>query len=71
MKTLKFKTNINCAGCIANVSEVLNKVVGEKQWEVDIKDREKTLTVQSDTLSADDVAAALKTVGYNATSKES
>jgi copper chaperone CopZ len=66
MKTLQFKTNIKCSGCIATVTPFLNKVVGEKNWEVDISKPEKLLTIRpdSDVVTAIDVEAALKEAGY-------
>ncbi len=67
MKTLKFKTNINCGGCIAKVTPSLNQVKGIKKWEVDIANPQKTLTVETDDqLNEADVIKTLKEVGYNA-----
>jgi len=47
METLKFKTNINCGGCIAKVTPTLNETVGVGNWQVDTNNPEKVLTVQS------------------------
>jgi copper chaperone len=67
MKTLKFKTNINCGGCIAKVTPSLNQVKGIKKWEVDIANPQKTLTVETDEqLNEADVIKTLQEVGYNA-----
>ena len=66
MKTLKFKTNINCNGCIARVTPVLNKVSGIEKWEVNTADPKKILTVETSDLSEADIIGALKTVGYSA-----
>ena len=46
METLKFKTNINCGGCIATVTPVLNTLEGIFKWDVDTANREKILTVE-------------------------
>ena len=66
MKTKKFKTNIMCGSCIAKVTPVLNETFGEKNWEVDIKDPKKILTVSSNDVDEKDVKTALEKVGYKA-----
>ncbi|GAC1314028.1 MAG: hypothetical protein NVSMB24_38120 [Mucilaginibacter sp.] len=69
METLKFKTNINCGGCIANVTPALNELKDIQHWEVDTTDPNKVLTVKADNdLTAGQVIAALKQKGYNAQS---
>ena len=45
MNTLQFKTNIKCTGCISKVTPILNKKLGEGQWEVDLM----TLSASCDT----------------------
>lgn len=66
MKTLKFKTNINCNGCIAKVSPALNKAEGITTWEVDITNPQKMLTVSTSQLNDDEIIAIVKGAGYNA-----
>ncbi len=65
MKTLKFKTNITCKGCLANVTPVLNSIEDIENWEVDIAGEDKILSV---TVSNDDIAGQinekLKEIGY-------
>ena len=65
MEALKFKTNIKCTGCLAKVTPALNETVGEDNWEVDLQDPDKTLTIVSDT-SENEVIAADKEAGYEA-----
>jgi copper chaperone CopZ len=64
MNTLKFKTNINCGGCIAKVSPVLDSTVGKGKWQVDTSDPKKILTVETDTLSRIDIEEAIKDLGF-------
>ena len=64
MKTLKFKTNINCGGCIAKVTPNLDKVVGKGNWHVETSNAEKILTVETDTVSETDVETAVKDAGF-------
>lgn len=66
METLKFKTNIKCGGCIAAVTPALNGIKEIAQWEVDVAQPEKILTVQGNNVAADVVVQALKEKGYNA-----
>lgn len=64
MEALKFKTNIKCTGCLAKVTPVLNETVGEDNWEVDLQDPNKTLTVVN--ASENEVVTAIKEAGYEA-----
>lgn len=63
METLRFKTNINCSGCVAKVTTFLNETVGEGNWQVDTKNPEKTLTVQTK-LSQDQIQNSVKAAGF-------
>ncbi|MDB5274580.1 MAG: protein containing heavy-metal-associated domain [Chitinophagaceae bacterium] len=64
MKTLKFKTNINCSGCIARVTPTLNSLTGTDKWDVNITDLNKILTIQTSQLDVDDVKQALEKAGF-------
>ena len=66
MKTKRYKTNIMCGSCIAKVTPVLNEVLGESHWEVDIKDPKKVLTVSAEGANEADIIEALKKIGYKA-----
>jgi len=66
-KTLKFKTNIKCMGCVAKATPELDEVVGAQQWEVDITSPDKVLTVRAATLEPEDIAVALSRAGFTAT----
>lgn len=63
-KTLKFKTNIKCGGCIAQVTPALNEAEGISHWEVDTADQNRVLTVQSDGIGQDDVIKVVQKAGY-------
>lgn len=47
MEKLKFNTNIKCSGCVAKVTPHLNETVGEGNWQVDINNPFKILTITS------------------------
>ncbi|AFL82606.1 copper chaperone [Aequorivita sublithincola DSM 14238] len=66
MKTLKFKTNINCGGCVSKVTPFLNKQKGVESWEVDTANPDKILTIESDGASEEDIKATLQKVGFKA-----
>jgi copper chaperone CopZ len=65
MKTLKFKTTINCGNCVRAVTPVLNGEKGIKNWEVDTASPDKILTVTTD-LSAEQVQALVVDAGFEA-----
>lgn len=65
METLKFKTTIKCSGCIAKVTPHLNETVGEGQWEVDINNPAKILTITGATTETS-VKETLEKAGFKA-----
>ena len=66
MKKLKFKTNINCSGCVKAVTPHLDKEQGIKNWQVDTDDPAKTLTVETEGLDADAVIDMVEKAGFKA-----
>ena len=66
MKTLKFKSNIKCTGCVSKVSPVLDNAEGIERWNVDIYNPQKTLTVETDSLNAEEVANLVEKAGFKA-----
>lgn len=67
MDTLQFKTNIKCSGCIAKTTPYLNEAVGESNWQVDVQNPDKILTVNaSEKVDEKTVVQALEKAGYTA-----
>lgn len=64
MGTLKFKTNINCGGCIAKVTPELNAAEGICHWNVDTNNPNKILTVEADSASKEQVIEVVKRAGF-------
>ncbi|KUG09630.1 heavy-metal-associated domain-containing protein [Solirubrum puertoriconensis] len=64
MNTLRFKTNINCGGCIKAVTPTLNQVAGQGNWQVDTSVPDKTLTVQANSTTAQQVLEAVQEAGF-------
>ena len=62
----KYKTNINCGGCVASVTPHLNANSNIKSWEVDTANPQKVLTVETDTLSDEAVREIVIKAGYKA-----
>lgn len=66
MEILKFKTNVNCGGCIATITPHMNKVEGIVNWQVDTANPQKIMTVEADGLQPEVVVETLKKAGYKA-----
>jgi len=48
METLSFKTNINCNNCVAKVKPFLNQLENIENWQVDINNADKILSVSGE-----------------------
>lgn len=66
MEIYKFKTSINCGGCIATVTPHLNQVKGIVNWSVDTANPLKVLTVESEDIEPEVIVETLKAAGYKA-----
>lgn len=64
MKTLKFKTNIQCSNCLAKVTPKLNEQSEIESWNVDLQDPERTLTVNTENLEPEDIKKAVLKAGF-------
>lgn len=64
METKQFKTNINCSGCVAKVTPVLNPLLGENQWEVNTAHKDKILTVALGNLDETSLMEQVKHAGF-------
>jgi copper chaperone len=66
MNTLKFKTSINCSGCVASVTPTLNTMEGIENWQVDVNDPRKVLEIQTKSVSDQEIVQKLASIGYKA-----
>jgi len=67
MNTLQFKTTIKCSGCIAKSTPFLNEALGEDNWEVDVQNPNKVLTVATDApVDVQTVIEAVEKAGFKA-----
>jgi copper chaperone len=65
MSTLRFKTTINCGGCIKAVTPSLNQEVGANNWQVDTATADKILTVTAPQATASQVVKAVEAAGFD------
>ena len=66
MKRLQFNTNVNCGGCVAKVKSVLDSAQGISKWSIDTAQPNKPLTVETESLSAEEIIAMIATKGFKA-----
>lgn len=64
MKTIKFKTNINCGSCIKSVTPALNELDNVDLWSVDTENPDKVLTVELDDDNETVVVEAVQRAGF-------
>lgn len=66
MNTLRFKTNIQCGGCVRSVTPFLNEALGEGCWSVDVSTEQKILEVRDNQVDATVVLNAVAEAGFEA-----
>lgn len=65
-KELKFKTNINCSGCVSKVKPFLDKLYGLEAWEVDTDNPDKVLSVKINQATDEEIIDTIEQVGFSA-----
>jgi copper chaperone len=65
MSTQTFNTNIKCSACVAKVTPYLDEAVGAGNWQVDLSQPTRPLTVINNT-DAHTVQESLQKAGYRA-----
>ena len=67
MKTMYFKTNINCSSCLRSVTPALEANERIMQWSVDLENEDRILRVEAkDSVSPTEVRQAVATAGFTA-----
>ena len=64
MKTILFKTNINCSACIKSVTPYLNEVDTIEFWQVDTDNPDKVLKVGLENDDDNEVIKAVRQAGF-------
>ncbi|MFO7922707.1 MAG: heavy-metal-associated domain-containing protein [Bacteroidales bacterium] len=59
-----FKTNINCNACKSAVTPFLEKDSRIRKWEVDLGNPEKTLTVEGENITGNEIMDLIIEAGY-------
>jgi len=65
-KEFQFKTTLNCGGCVSKVKSDLDDAEGIHNWNVDIANADKILTVNSNGITEEEVIAIIKSKGFKA-----
>jgi copper chaperone len=60
---IKFKTNLQCGGCVSKVQADLDQLVGNGQWKVDTEHADKVLTLNSATV-VEEVIERVRNKGF-------
>ena len=66
METLKFKTNVKCNNCVAKISPYLDESDKITEWNVDIENPDRILTVTGNDITNEYVKETLLKAGYKA-----
>jgi copper chaperone len=65
----RFKTNINCSGCVEKVSPALNNAEGICHWDVKTGDPDKILEVHSNGITREEVIRKVQDSGFKIVNK--
>ncbi len=65
-KDLKFKTTLDCSGCVSKVQSDLDAAPGIQTWAVDTTTPDKILTIKSNGITETEVIDILKSKGFEA-----
>lgn len=64
MENQTFKTNINCSGCVAKVKDQLNSLLGEDNWQVDILNPKKPLSIKRNDIEKERIIEVVEKLGF-------
>ncbi len=67
-KTLTYKTNIKCNGCIATVTPFFAKNESIKKWHVNLENDDRILTIEMENGDVNEIESLIKEAGYEAES---
>lgn len=64
METMTFKTNAKCMGCLAKIEEILQGKMNREEWNLDLSDSNRPLTVTSDKLASGKIVELISKAGF-------
>ena len=66
MNKYQLKTNINCSGCVAKVTPVLDQTEEIQDWKVDTNNPNKILTIETESLNEEQIKTIVQKAGFKA-----
>lgn len=63
-KEMRFKTSLNCSGCVSKVQNDLDTILGKEGWAVDTDNPDKILTVKKE-VAPEKIVEIVKGKGFN------
>lgn len=66
----RFNSNIQCTNCKSKVAPLLDASDEIQAWEVDLEDPDRSLIVQTESLTPEDIVALVRKTGFRAEFKE-
>lgn len=66
VKTLQFKTTINCGGCVTAVKPHMDQEKRIMSWKVAIDEPEKILTIQTVGMDVAEIISLVQKAGFQA-----
>lgn len=66
MKIIKFKTNMNCEGCVAGVAPFLDGSENISSWQVDTENPDKVLSVAGEQIEPGQIKVLVQKAGFEA-----
>lgn len=64
METMTLRTNAECMGCLAKIEEILQDKMNREEWNLDLSDSNRPLTVTSDKLAAGEIVELISKAGF-------
>lgn len=65
MNKIHFKTNINCSNCVQKITPILDEIEGIHGWSVDTSNAQKILTVETNTVTAEEIITRVYNAGFD------
>lgn len=65
MNKIHFKTSINCGNCVRTITPILDAIEGIHSWSVDTEDPKKVLTVETNTVTAEEIITEVYDAGFD------
>lgn len=70
MRVVTFKTNIKCNNCLEKVRPFLEQKKEIKDWNINLSDPERTLSVTTENLTDQQIIELIKEAGFEAETKK-